>query len=110
MHFVTSRNVNELPLAWGALLTSRESKCPLASSGTILSGNLDLYLSHVFLLLALLLLLILLLLLPLLTLPIVLLVLLLSALLSVIICPPTFLVGWSFASTAPMFLVLLVLC
>merc|ERR1719430_2866788 len=81
MHFVTSRNVNELPLAWGALLTSRESKCPLASSGTILSGNLDLYLSHVFLLLTLLLLLILLLLLPLLTLPVVLLVLLLLLLL-----------------------------
>merc|ERR1719430_825543 len=81
MHFVTSRNVNELPLAWGALLTSRESKCPLASSGTILSANLDLYLSHVFLLLTLLLLLILLLLLPLLTLPVVLLVLLLLLLL-----------------------------
>merc|ERR1719430_711782 len=109
MHFVTSRNVNELPLAWGALLTSRESKCPLASSGTILSGNLDLYLSHVFLLLTLLLLLILLLLLPLLTLPLVLLVLLLPLPITIIIWPAPLLVSRGLPSTSVLLVLLLLL-
>ena len=67
------------------LLTNRGSKCPLATSRTILTANLDLNLSHVLLLLTLLLLLILLLLLPLLTLPVVLLVFLLPLPITIIV-------------------------